>query len=92
MFSWQRRVPHRPRAQVEERFVDFGLSQERASCLAEELDERLERDDLMAIADYVAGLNEVETAREALNALSRIENPTALAAIGPAGLACAFNS
>ncbi len=80
-----------PRARVEDRFVEFGLSRDRASCLADELDERLDRDDLADVADYVGGLNAVTSAGEALDALLRIENPRAVAAIGAAGIACAFS-
>lgn len=79
-----------PRARVEDRFVEFGLSRERAGCLADELDQRLDRNDLAAVADYVGGLNAVTSAGEALDALLRIENPRAVAAIGAAGVACAF--
>ncbi len=79
-----------PHARVEKRFIDFGVSEERARCLADELDQRLDREDLAAVADYVEGLNNVDTAREALEALLRIENPRAVVAIGPAGIACAF--
>jgi len=80
-----------PRVRVEESFIDFGLSQERASCLANELDERLDRGDLADVADYVSGLNRVDTPRQALDALLRIDNPRAVGAIGAAGIACAFS-
>ncbi len=79
-----------PRAQIADRFVEFGVSQERADCLASELDERLERDDLNDVADYIGGLNEATSAGEALDALLRIGNPRAAAAIARASLACAL--
>lgn len=79
-----------PKAKVEKNFVDFGLSPERAACLAKELDARLDSGDLADVADYVGGLNKVETASEALDALLHIENPRAVAAIGAASLSCAF--
>ncbi len=79
-----------PRAELEDRFVEFGLSEERAACLADELDERLDRDDLADVSDYIAGLNDVDSAGAALDALLRIENPRAVSAIGGASLACAF--
>jgi hypothetical protein len=80
-----------PHARVEKRFVEFGLTEERAGCLADELDDRLDREDLAAVADYIDGLNNVDEPGEALNALLRIENPRAVAAIAPASLACALN-
>jgi hypothetical protein len=79
-----------PRAKIADRFVDFGVSEERADCLASELDERLERDDLNDVADYIGGLNEATSAGEALDALLRIGNPRAAAAIARASLACAL--
>ena len=80
-----------PRAELRDNFVEFGVSEERAACLADELDERLDRSDLTDVADYINGLNSVDTAGEALDALIRIDNPRAAAAIGSAGLACAFS-
>ncbi|MEM8937097.1 MAG: hypothetical protein AAGC77_11880 [Pseudomonadota bacterium] len=79
-----------PRAQVEGRFVGLGLSLSRAACLAEELDGKLSRDDLLDVADYVSGLNRASSAGEALDALLRIDNPRAALAIGQAGLICAL--
>lgn len=81
-----------PRAKLVDRFMEFGFSEDRAFCLADELDQRLDRDDLSDVAYYVDGLNNVDTAREALDALLRIDNPRAVAAIGAAGLSCAFNT
>ena len=79
-----------PRQSIEDQFVDFGFNRDRAACLADELQDRLDRDDLSDLADYISGLNSVDTPRQALDALLRIENPRAVAAIGPAGLSCAL--
>ncbi|GJL95350.1 MAG: hypothetical protein DHS20C05_17550 [Hyphococcus sp.] len=81
-----------PRVAIKDRFVEFGLSQERASCLADELDQRLDRNDLQDVADYVGGLNAADSAGAALDALLSIENPRATSAIAAAGLSCAFSS
>ncbi len=79
-----------PRSKLVDRFVEFGLSKERSVCLADELDDRLERDDLNDVVDYVGGLNAATSPGEALDALLRIGNPRAAAAITRASLACAF--
>ena len=81
-----------PRGKIEQRFVEFGVSKERAKCLASELDERLDRSDLESVADYIGGLNEATTAGGALDALLRIDNPRAAAEIARAGVACALDS
>lgn len=79
-----------PRAEVENSFVDFGLSPTRAECMAGELDERLDRGDLKSVADFVGGLNAAGSPGQALDALIGIDNPRAAAAIGAAGISCAF--
>ena len=79
-----------PRADVEQSFVDFGLSPSRSACLAGELNERLDRDDMRNVAAYVSGLNAAASPGQALDALINIENPRAAAAIGAAGISCAF--
>lgn len=79
-----------PRKQVENRFVEFGLSHDRASCLAGDLDERLDRSDLKDVANFVGELNEAASPGQSLDALLSIENPRAASAIARAGIACAF--
>ena len=80
-----------PRADVESRFIDFGLTPERAACLAGELDDRLDRNDLIDVANFVGGLSAASSAGEALDALLAIDNPRAASAIARAGISCAFN-
>lgn len=79
-----------PRVRIENRLVQFGLSHQRAACMADELDERLDRGDLAAVADFVGNLNDATSAGEALDALLAIDNPRAAAAIARASIACAF--
>lgn len=79
-----------PRSEIESRFIEFGLSPQRAECLARELDEDLDRSDLRDVADFVQGLNEATSPGGALDALLRIDNPRIAAAIGTAGVSCAF--
>lgn len=79
-----------PRLQLQDQLLDLGFSAERASCMANELDDRLERDDLRDIADFVGSLNDAASPGEGLDALLSIDNPRAAAAIARAGIACAF--
>ena len=79
-----------PKSQIEERFVAFGLSAERAGCLATELDDRLENNDLQAVADFVDGLSAADSPGATLDTLLSIDNPRAASAVARAGLSCAF--
>ncbi len=79
-----------PRVRIENRLVEFGFSEERADCLADEMDERLERSDLEAVADFIGNLNAASSPGETLDALLGIDNPRAAAVIARAGIACAF--
>ncbi len=80
-----------PRNRIKDRFVELGLSPERAGCLAEELDDRLDRQDLNSVADFLTDLNDAGSAGGALDALLSIDNPRIAASIARASVACAFN-
>lgn len=81
-----------PASRIEKQLVSLGVSEARADCLADELDERLGRGDLKEVADFLEGLNRAQTPGGALDALLAIENPRAARAIASAGVACAFGS
>lgn len=80
-----------PRGAISDRFVDLGLSKERADCLAGDLADRLDRDDLQATSDFLTDLNDAGSAGGALDALLGIDNPQIAGAIAAASVACAFN-
>ena len=79
-----------PRSRIKDRFVELGLSQERAGCLADALDERLDRNDLNDVADFLTDLNDAGSAGGALDALLSIDNPRIAASIARASVSCAF--
>ena len=79
-----------PHVRIENRLVEFGFSEERAECMAEELDDRLDREDMKAVADFVGDLNAADSAGETLDALLGIDNSRAAGAIAAAGVSCAF--
>jgi len=81
-----------PASRIEKQLVSLGVSEARADCLADELDERLGRGDLKDIADFLEELNRAQTPGGALDALLAIENPRAARAIASAGVTCAFGS
>jgi hypothetical protein len=80
-----------PRKRIENRFVEFGLSPRKAECMGNELDERLDRQDLKDIADFIGNLNNASTTGENIDALLSIDNVRAAGAIAAAGLACTFD-
>ncbi|MEZ5894179.1 MAG: hypothetical protein R3C58_13680 [Parvularculaceae bacterium] len=80
-----------PRIRIENRLVEFGFSEDKAHCMGNELDERLDRKELKDVADFVGNLNAAGTAGETLDAILSIDNGRAAAAIAASGVACAFN-
>lgn len=81
-----------PRARIENRLVEIGLSERKAGCMANELDDRLGREDLSEVADFLGDVNEASADGENYDALLSIDNARAAAAIAAAGLACAFGN
>ena len=79
-----------PRIRIENRLQELGMSENRAECLASELDERLDRGDLESVAEFVGELNAASSAGQTLDALLSIDNPRAASAIARAGVSCAF--
>lgn len=79
-----------PRKRIENRFVEFGLSDDKAECMGNELDDRLSRGDLKDVADFIGNINAASSPGEGLDALLSIDNASAAAAIARASIACAF--
>lgn len=79
-----------PASRIESQLVSLGISEPRAACLAEEISEDLDRDDLNDVADFLEGLNRAQSPGRAIDALLRIDNADAAAAIAAAALACAI--
>ncbi len=79
-----------PRMRIENRFVELGFSEGKATCMANELDERLDREKMKSVADFVGELSAAESAGGVLDALLGIDDAGAAAAIAASGVACAF--
>ncbi len=80
-----------PRLRIENRFMELGLSERKASCMAHELDKRLDRDDMRDVADFIGRLNKASSTGENIDALLSIDNARAAGAIAASGLACTFD-
>lgn len=76
------------RATLMDRFQAIGLSKELAGCMVDDLDDRLDDDDLRDLARYASGLSRADDPRQAIDRLLKIDNPRAVAAIGGAAFSC----
>jgi hypothetical protein len=76
------------RATLENRFEAIGLSPKMASCMVDDLDDRLADDDMRDLARYTVGLARADTPGKAIGQLLKIDNPRAVAAIGRAAFSC----
>ncbi|MEM9706526.1 MAG: hypothetical protein AAF850_10680 [Pseudomonadota bacterium] len=76
------------RVTIQDRLQTIGLPETQARCLATELDERLDTEDLTDVARYTLTLSQASSPGQALDALLRIDNPRAVAAIGASGISC----
>ncbi|WDI32455.1 hypothetical protein PUV54_04510 [Hyphococcus flavus] len=79
-----------PRKRIENRLMEFGLSEDKAECMGNELDDRLDRGDMKAVADFIGNINAASSPGEGLDALLSIDNARAAGAIARSSVACAF--
>lgn len=78
------------RGGLKSELVRLGLSKDRATCLAKEMDDRLDGSDLRDVSNFLDGINESQSPGNVLDTLLTIDNPRAAAAFARAGIACAF--
>jgi hypothetical protein len=76
------------RAMLMDRFQAIGLSKELAGCMVDDLDDRLDDEDLRDLARYASGLSRADEPRRAIDSLLKIDNPRAVAAVGGAAFSC----
>ncbi len=68
----------------------LGLDKKRATCMGDELEDRLSNDDLVDLVKFTSGLSRASSPEEAFRSLRKTDNPRALLAITRAGAVCAF--
>ncbi|MEM9233379.1 MAG: hypothetical protein AAGA69_03975 [Pseudomonadota bacterium] len=73
---------------IEDRLRDLGFSRAQASCVADELDERLDDGQLSRVARTLDDLTDADGPRNVIDAVGRINDPEIAAASGRAGLSC----
>ncbi len=71
-----------------DRFEAIGLSPKMASCMVDDLDDRLSDDDMRDLARYTVGLSRADTPGKAIDQLLKFDNPRAVAGIGRAAFSC----
>lgn len=76
------------RVTLVDRFEAIGLSPKMATCMVDDLDERLSDDDMRDLARYTVGLSRADTPGKAIDQLLEFDNPRAVAAIGRAAFGC----
>ena len=75
---------------IKDDLIEIGIPANKAGCMADQLEERLDDDDLQDLARYMDGLSRAGTPGEALDALLKVDNPQAAGAITASGISCVF--
>lgn len=79
-----------PRDRIFDQLIGFGFSDKRATCVSDELDMRLARDELSNVADFFSGLNDIDGFAGLRSAILSIDDPDTAQASARAFLACVF--
>lgn len=76
---------------IADRLENLGLSRDRSVCMADELDDRLNDDQLNKFARFTVELDRADTALEAISSLRQIEDPRIARAVTASAFSCALN-
>ena len=79
-------------ATIESRLVDLGLSEERAGCMGDELNARLDDDDLTKLARHMVTLSRADSPGQVVDAVAGIDDFTIARAVVASGTACLFSA
>ena len=79
-------------ATIENRLVDLGLSEQRAGCMADELDARLDDEDMTRLARHAVTLSRSDTPGEVVDALAGVDDFGITRAVIASGTACLFSA
>lgn len=75
-------------ATIESRLIDLGLSRERAACMGDGLNERLDDDDLTKLARHMVTLSRADSPGQVVDAVASIDDFTIARAVVASGAAC----
>ena len=73
---------------IEKQLRNIGVDNARASCIADEMADRLSSRQLSDFADFLRSVDRQDSPGQALDALGRMRNPDIGRAIAASGLAC----
>ncbi|NNU16723.1 hypothetical protein HK107_10355 [Parvularcula sp. ZS-1/3] len=76
---------------IADRLENLGLSRDRSECMANELDDRLNDDQLSKFARFTVQLDKADSALQAISALRQIEDPKIARAVTGSAFSCALN-
>ncbi len=79
------------RMTIADRLQNLGISRDRAECMARELDDRLNDDQLRRFARFTVELDRAESALQAIGALRQIDEPRIARAVTSSAFSCAIN-
>lgn len=79
-------------ATIENRLVDLGLSEQRAGCMADELNARLDDGDMTRLARHTVTLARSDSPGEVVDALAGIDDFGITRAVIASGTACLFSA
>ena len=79
-------------ATIENRLVDLGLSERRAGCMADELDARLDDEDMTKLARHAITLSRSDSPGEVVDALAGVDDFGITRAVVASGTACLFSA
>lgn len=79
-------------ATIENRLVNLGLSEQRAGCMADELDARLDDEDMTRLARHAVTLSRSDSPGEVVDALAGIDDFGIARAVIASGTACLFSA
>ena len=79
-------------ATIESRLVDLGLSERRAACMGDELNARLDDDELTKLARHMVTLSRADSAGQVVDAVAGIDDVSVAAAVVASGAACLFSA
>ena len=77
-------------ARIEDNLRDIGIPEGKADCMGDQLRERLDTDQLQALADHLATLNRSDSAGEALDAVIEVDDAGIVGAVTASAISCAF--
>ena len=76
---------------IADRLENLGLSRDRSECMAQELDDRLNDDQLGKFARFTVQLDRAESTLDALNSLRQIDDPRITRAVTASAFSCALS-